>query len=155
MRLNTFFSINGDNFLIRNINVNDHDKEYILLLKQLTDTEDISITNFNDFIVSLNNNHCVFVIENTDTNKIVGTITVIIEQKIIHNMGKVCHIEDVVVEQKYRRYGLGKKLLETAIQYALDEKCYKTILDCSENNTGFYTKNGQFKIKGTQMALYH
>jgi glucosamine-phosphate N-acetyltransferase len=149
--------INNNNFLIRHIVYSDYAKEYLLLLKQLTyiDPEKILVNDFNNFIDKLNNNHAIIVIENIDIHKIVGTITIIIEQKIIHNMGKVCHIEDVVVHENCRGYGLGKILVDTAINYALTEKCYKTILDCSEKNVGFYKKNSGFEIKGTQMALYH
>lgn len=39
----------------------------------------------------------------------------------------VCHIEDVVVDEKYRGYGLEKMLIETAIQCVKENKCYKTI----------------------------
>ena len=53
-------------------------------------------------------NHQIFVIENKDTNHIIGTLTILIEQKVIHNMGKVGHIEDVVIDNKYRGRGLGK-----------------------------------------------
>jgi glucosamine-phosphate N-acetyltransferase len=149
--------INNDTFLIRNIVYSDYDKEYLKLLTQLTyiDPEKIVVNDFNNFIDTLNNKHLIIVIENININKIVGTITIIIEQKMIHNMGKVCHIEDVVVDENYRGYGLGKILINTATTYALNEKCYKTILDCSEKNVGFYKKNNGFEVKGTQMTLYH
>lgn len=157
MILNTSFSIKETNFVIRPLIYNDYNKNYLFLLKQLTqlDPEQINNDVFNHFVDSLNPKHTIVVVENMDTNKIVGTITTMIEHKIIHNMGFVCHIEDVVVDEKYRGYGLGKLLLETAIQYAKENKCYKTILDCSDNNVGFYEKNGVFEVKGRCMALYH
>ena len=37
-------------------------------------------------------------------NKIVGSITTIIEYKFIHNGGKVCHIEDVVTRKGYEKF---------------------------------------------------
>ena len=157
MILNTTFCVNNCNLLLRNIEICDYNKGYLHLLKQLTHIEPDKITldEFNKFIDSLNKNHRIFVIENTDINTIIGTITVLIEGKIIHNMGLVCHIEDVVVNDKFRGFGIGKILLETALNYAISEKCYKTILDCSEENVGFYAKNGLFTVKGKQMAVYH
>jgi len=157
MNTSIFFVHKNYNFLLRNIIYSDYNKEYLTLLKQLTyvTPEKITVNEFNSFIDSLNNKHILLVIEDIDINKIIGTITMIIEQKIIHNMGKVCHIEDVVVDEKYRGCGIGKILLDTAIDYALSEKCYKTILDCSEKNVEFYTKSGMFEIKGRQLALYH
>lgn len=157
MNLNTLFCVNNCNLFLRNIELEDYNKGYLHLLRELTHIEPDKITldEFNNFIDSLNKNHRIFVVENTDTNTIIGTITVLIEQKIIHNMGLVCHIEDVVVNNKFRGFGIGKILLETALNYAILEKCYKTILDCSEENVGFYAKNGLFTVKGKQMAVYH
>ena len=157
MNLNKLFYVNNCNLLLRNITISDYDKGYLNLLKQLTHIEPDKIcqNDFNNFINSLNKNHQILVIENTDTDTIIGTITVLIEQKIIHNMGLVCHIEDIVVNDKFRGFGIGKILLETALDYAISEKCYKTILDCAEENVGFYAKNGLFTVKGKQMAVYH
>ena len=157
MNLNKLFYVNNCNLLLRNIRNCDYNKGYLHLLRQLTHIEPDKIcqNDFNNFINSLNKNHQILVIENTDTDTIIGTITVLIEKKLIHNMGLVCHIEDVVVNDKFRGFGIGKILLETALNYAISEKCYKTILDCSEENVGFYAKNGLFTVKGKQMAVYH
>ena len=81
---------------------------------------------------------------------IIGTVTVLIEDKIIHNGSYVGHIEDVVVDQNYRTMGIGKLLLNYALKIAEEAGCYKVILDCDENNTGFYEKSG-FKQKGVCM----
>lgn len=42
--------------------------------------------------------------------KIVGTTTLFVELKFIHELGKVVHIEDVVTDKKFQGYGIGKKL---------------------------------------------
>ena len=78
-------------------------------------------------------------------NKIVGSITTIIEQKFIHNGGKVCHIEDVVTRKGYEKMGIGSLLVKKAIEFAILENCYKVILSCSEQNFSFYQKNGFYK----------
>ena len=77
--------------------------------------------------------------------KIVGSITTIIEQKFIHNGGKVCHIEDVVTRKGYEKMGIGSLLVKKAIEFAILENCYKVILSCSEQNFSFYQKNGFYK----------
>ena len=94
MNLHTSFCVNNCNLLLRNIEITDYDKGYLNLLRQLTHIEPDKITfnHFNNFIDSLNKNHQIIVIENTDTNMIIGTITVLIEQKLIHNMGVVFDI---------------------------------------------------------------
>ena len=68
-------------------------------------------------------------------------------------MGKVGHIEDVVIDEKYKGNGLGKDIVFYATSIAKKNGCYKVILDCSDDNIGFYIKSGYIK-KGNQMALY-
>lgn len=157
MNLNKYYEIKGTNFSLRYINYTDYSKDYLFLLKQLTvvEPENINQREFNYFLDTLNAKHNIIVVENLDTKKIVGTITFFIEYKMIHNMGSVCHIEDVVVDSEFRGYGIGKEMIETAIEYSKQVNCYKTILDCSDKNVEFYKKNGKFEINGNYMVLYH
>ena len=81
-------------------------------------------------------------IKDTD---IVGSITAIIEQKFIHNGGKVCHIEDVVTRNGFENLGIGSTLVKKIIELAIQEKCYKVILNCSEYKLKFYENLGFYK----------
>jgi glucosamine-phosphate N-acetyltransferase len=141
---------------IRNIEYGDYYKNYLELLQVLTFIEPDKITfdDFKNFIDSLTANHQIFVIEDIENKKIIGTITVLIEKKLIHNLGSVCHIEDVVVDTSIRNKGLGKLLVNKAIEISNEHKCYKTILDCEAKNEGFYEKCN-FVKKGSQLALYN
>jgi glucosamine-phosphate N-acetyltransferase len=85
--------------------------------------------------------------------KIVGTVTLLIETKLIHNMGKVAHIEDVVVDKNYRNNGLGKQMIQYAVSLSKEYGCYKTILDCSDENVSFYQKC-DFEKRDNMMAIY-
>src|SRR5215210_3569687 len=76
-------------------------------------------------------------IEDSD---IVGSITAIIEQKFVHNGGKICHIEDVVTRKGFEKLGIGSTLVKKVIELAIQEKCYKVILNCSQYNFKFYEK---------------
>lgn len=76
---------------------------------------------------------------------IVGSITAIIEQKFVHNGGKICHIEDVVTRKGFEKLGIGSILVEKVLELAIQEKCYKVILNCSEYNSKFYEKLGFYK----------
>ena len=142
-------------YIIRKIEVNDYNKKYIDLLSQLSivDSKDITFENFTNYINTLHNKHMIYVIEK-DT-RIISTITIIIEDKIIHNMGRVMHIEDVVIDKDYRGNGLGKLVLQYAVSIAQQEKCYKIILNCSEENKGFYEKcDFIHKNQNIQMSYY-
>lgn len=89
---------------------------------------------------SILNRKTTFIVRIEDT--IVGTGSVLIEDKIIHNMGRVSHIEDVVIDKEYRNIGLAKILMKRLIDFSRDSKCYKIILDASDNVKGFYEKLG-------------
>ena len=144
-----------EKIIFRKIEKNDFYKNYLQLLQHLTivNPEKIDINTFSVFVEKLNDSHSVYVLEDSIINVVVGTITLLIEDKIIHNMGKVAHIEDLVVDPKYRGANLGKTLIKKITEIAKNAKCYKIILDCSENNEEFYIKC-KFKQKGLQMAHY-
>ncbi len=91
----------------------------------------------------------IFVAAKPD-GEIIGSNTLLIEQKFIHNGGKVGHIEDVVTKSGYEGLGVGRALVAKALAFAAEMKCYKVILDCSEENVQFYRKMG-FKEHGLSM----
>jgi glucosamine-phosphate N-acetyltransferase len=94
----------------------------------------------------------IFVIEKQQ--KIVATLTLLIERKLINNMGLIAHIEDVVTSTEIRGQGAGKQLIQYAITYAKNLGCYKTILECNTYNLQFYENNG-FSKSGSMMVMYH
>ena len=74
--------------------------------------------------------------------KIVGTTTLLIEQKFIHDGGIVGHIEDVAVDNKFQGQKIGEKIIKYVLDYARNRGCYKTILDCTDEIKPFYEKIG-------------
>lgn len=84
---------------------------------------------------------------------VLGTASLVLERKLIRG-GALCgHIEDVVVSDKARGRGLGRRLVTHLTDIARTRGCYKVILDCAENNVAFYERCG-FKRKEVQMAMY-
>lgn len=132
---------------IKLLDQNDNLEDYLELINQL------SPTNLNKFELKkiLENNKNIFILK--DSNKIIGSITLLLEQKIIHDGKFVLHIEDLVIDKNYRGKKLASKLLDFAKSYAKIKNCYKIILDCDEKLENFYTKNNYLK-KNIQMALY-
>ena len=146
-----------DGIVIRTIEKQDYMKQYLQLLEQDFTIRPtiISHSEFINYVTTLHNHHQVFVIENIhkNTTVIIGSVTIFIETKIIHNFGKVAHVEDVIVDNTCRGKGLGKMLVQKCIDYAQKLDCYKIILNCSDENIPFYEKCG-FSKKENEMALY-
>ena len=63
------------------------------------------------------------------------------------------HIEDIVIRENYRKYGIGKKITKLLLKEAKNNNCYKVSLCSSEKNKGFYQKCG-FKVKDLEMTVY-
>jgi glucosamine-phosphate N-acetyltransferase len=87
-------------------------------------------------------------------NKVVGATTLLIEQKFIHDGGKVGHIEDVVVSKELQGKGIGQKIIRFVLDYAKSQGCYKTILDCDDKVKPFYEKIG-FEAHSNGMRYDH
>ena len=102
--------------------------------------------------INSNSNHFVYVA--ILDGIVVGSTTMIIEPKFIHDGGNVAHIEDVVVSNEYQRKGIGEMLIQSLLDLAKDSNCYKTILDCSEEVKLFYEKIG-FKKTSNGMRFDH
>ena len=102
--------------------------------------------------IKQNPNHIIHVA--TDDKRIVGSTTLFIEQKFIHDGGLVGHIEDVVVRKDYEGQGIGMKLVISLLDVAKQKKCYKTILNCEDSLKMFYEKIG-FKKTTNEMRYDH
>ena len=87
-----------------------------------------------------------------EDDRLVGTISLLIEQKFIHKGGLVGHIEDVAVQSDCGGQGIGQALVAHAVEKCRERGCYKVILDCAENLVVFYEKSG-FRGAGVFMRL--
>src|SRR5688500_8166996 len=63
-------------------------------------------------------------------DRIVGSASVVLEEKFIHDGGIVGHIEDVIVCKDYRHQGIGEELVKHCSKFAQERGAYKVILDC-------------------------
>ena len=125
--------------------------EYFFIYAQLTSAPVIPQEQFIDIIRNLPKNHYIFVCYLRD--KVVGMITVLIEQKLTNGGKCVAHVEDVVVDNQHRGLGIGKSMLNFAVNYARGKNCYKIILNCREDLREFYQHQG-FAKHSEGMAIY-
>tara|TARA_B100001093_G_scaffold24946_1_gene22009 strand:+ start:2669 stop:3103 length:435 start_codon:yes stop_codon:yes gene_type:complete len=139
---------------IKTIELNETNYNEIINLYNyfgFNDKKILDLKNFKSLIERLPKNHNIFLY--LENEKIVGGITLIIEQKIIHSGGKVGHIEDFVVLDEYRNKGIGTLLYNYVKILCEQNKCYKMILDCNELIENYYIKKG-FVKKGSYMGYY-
>jgi len=122
-----------------------------MILSQLTELGDVSREQFLDAFQKMKackNTYFVTLIEDTTTNEIVGSATLLLEQKIIHSCALRGRIEDVVVHNSHRGKQLGKLLVEILKQLGKHLECYKISLDCRDQVIKFYTQLGFNREEG-------
>jgi glucosamine-phosphate N-acetyltransferase len=76
----------------------------------------------------------VISIVHKETDKVVATGTVFIERKFLRGFGSVGHIEDIAVSKDMQGKKLGLRVIQTLVAISEAVGCYKTILNCSDDN---------------------
>jgi len=141
--------------MIRELKRGDITAEYFKLLCQLSGEERTKVNFWEQSVIfwagyKNNTDHQIFVYEHE--YNVVGTATVLVENKLLHYGSSVGHIEDVVVDKDTRLSGVGKQLIERCVEFSKDKGCYKVILDCGDHNIPFYEACG-FRVAEGCMRL--
>ncbi|KAI4841554.1 acyl-CoA N-acyltransferase [Aureobasidium sp. EXF-8845] len=148
-----------EGYTIRPLQKSDYHAGFLDVLAVLTTVGDVSEQDFTQRFEEMQASgkgaggyHILVILDGE--NKIVGTGALIVERKFIHSLGQVGHIEDIAVAKDQQGKKLGLRIIQALDFVAEKVGCYKTILDCSEANEGFYVKCG-FKRAGLEMAHYY
>ena len=139
---------------IREIEEGDLEGEFLDTLDFLRNASGLDKNKTKEILKKIKQNPDHIIHVAIDDKKIVGSTTLFIEQKFIHDGGLVGHIEDVVVRKDYEGQGIGMKLVISLLDVAKQKKCYKTILNCEDNLRPFYEKIG-FKKATNEMRYDH
>ena len=142
------------NITIRKLQKEDLWNGFLQTLDSLRQASNIDKKTAEKIFDKINSNPDHIVAVAVIEEKIVGSTTLLIETKFIHNGGKVGHIEDVVVDKEYQKKGIGEKIIIYLLRYAKDQGCYKTILDCTDEVKPFYEKLG-FKHNANALRFDH
>jgi len=128
--------------IIRELEKEDLWNGFLTTLDSLRQTSDINKDKAEKIFenISSNSNHIVAIAELNE--KIVASVTLLIEPKFIHDGGLVGHIEDVVVDKNFQGQKIGEKIIKYILEIAKNRGCYKTILDCTDEIRPFYEKLG-------------
>ena len=143
-----------DNIKIRELEEKDLFNGFLESLDSLRKASDLSPKKAKEIFKKIKSDKNYKVYVAVLDSKVVGTTTLFIEQKFIHDGGKVGHIEDVAVRKEYQGKGVGQKIVKALLEYAKKEGCYKTILDCTNDLISFYEKIG-FKRHSNSMRFDH
>ena len=100
----------------------------------------------------LNKNHKIIVIEDSNNN-LIGTGTILIEKKLKNGGCNMGHIENILIDEKYRGNGYGELLVNYLLGIGKENKCYRVDLNCTSELEHFYQKNG-FEKKHLCMNIY-
>ncbi|CAG5134444.1 unnamed protein product [Candidula unifasciata] len=141
----------GEHLHIRPLSIGDYEKGYLDLLKQLTAVGDVSKEDFIgrfSQMKSCEDTYFIVVIEDLKSGQIIGSATLVKEQKFIHHVSSRGRVEDVIVSDLYRGQQLGKILLDVLVALSQDLGCYKVSLECKDKNVEFYTQFGFQKTEG-------
>ncbi|MBL7816437.1 MAG: GNAT family N-acetyltransferase [Saprospiraceae bacterium] len=80
--------------------------------------------------------------ENTEGGQIVGMIFYYMAYSTWR--GRMLYLEDFVVTEKYRQFGVGQRLFDTFLEVARQKDCFLTkwqVLDWNTPAVNFYQKN--------------
>jgi len=117
----------------------------IELYKQLIpEEESININRANEIWEQVEKNNIKYFIA-IDNCKIISSCYLAIIPNLTRNGRSNGFIENVITNENYRKKGIGKKLIEMAIEYGKQNNCYKIILQSSfkrKENHIFYEKCG-------------
>ena len=93
----------GDGLLMRPLSLGDFHRGFLPLLSQLTTVGEVSQEQWQqrfNRMLSMQGTYIVTVIEDTNSGQVVGSATLVVEDKFIHGCGRVGRVEDVVVSKE-------------------------------------------------------
>jgi glucosamine-phosphate N-acetyltransferase len=138
--------------IIRELKKEDLWNGFLTSLDSLSEASNIDKNKADTVFEKINSNPDYIIAVAEIDGKIVGSTTLLIESKFIHNGGLVGHIEDVVVDKNHQGQKIGEKIMKFLIEISKKRGCYKTILDCTDEVKPFYEKLG-FKQVASEMRL--
>ena len=131
-------------FFIRALSEGDFRKGYPEVISQLSKLEHVTETKFWHLChyLSCTVYHDIYVIIDSETDKVVGAGTILVEPKFSHGCSYLAHLEDIVIDEKYRGMGLGSMILNYLVNEARKRRCYKARLVSRPKAAGFYSRHG-------------
>ena len=93
----------GEGLMMRPLSQGDFHRGFLPLLGQLTSVGEVAEEQWQQRfkrMLSMQGTYLVTVIEDTNSRQVVGSATLVVEDKFIHDCGRVGRVEDVVVSKE-------------------------------------------------------
>ncbi|MDH3764893.1 MAG: GNAT family N-acetyltransferase [Nitrosopumilus sp.] len=138
--------------IIRELKKEDIWNGFLKSMDSLKPASNIDRTKAEGIFEKINSNPDYIIAVAEIEGKIVGSTTLLIESKFIHDGGLVGHIEDVVVNKDFQGQKIGEKIMKYLLEISKNKGCYKTILNCTDDVKPFYERLG-FKQVANELRL--
>lgn len=134
-------------YLVKELKKEDlvHCASFFDTLGNLREVGNLSLEEAEKILFDINSQNGHIYIAQKNDGEIIGSTTLLVEQKFIRGGGKVGHIEDVATRKGYEKMGIGSAVVKKAIETAKGMGCYKVILDCADDNIPFYERLGFYR----------
>ena len=127
---------------IRKLEQRDIQNGFLDCLNEFRESKDLTVEHAIELFQELELNPVQMVYVAVIDEQVVGCSTILLEQKFIHNGGKIAHLEDLVVRKKYQGQGIAEEIIKTLLSIAEKKGCYKTLSDCTDKILPFWQKIG-------------
>ncbi|GMT14433.1 hypothetical protein PFISCL1PPCAC_5730, partial [Pristionchus fissidentatus] len=142
---------------VRPLHLDDYDKGFLAILSQLTSVGEMDRSKWESRFRSMQrttpSTYFVCVVEDLDSNRVVGAATLVLEWKFIHSAGSRGRVEDVVVDESMRGKKLGVLLNDVLVRLAKQMGVYKVSLECKDKLIPFYEQFGYKKDAGNNFLV--
>ena len=126
-----------------------HLREILELYKQLkTDEEPINIDDANKIWEKIKQSNIKYFIAK-ENDRIIASCYICIIPNLTKKGKFIGFIENVITDNKYRRKGIGRTIMENAIGFAKENNCYKVLLQSGNQRMEaheFYEALGFIKV---------
>jgi len=143
------------NYQVRELTKNDLDSNlgFLETLSNLAEVGNLSQEKVEEVLEIINAQGSRVFIAVNDEGQIMGSLTLMLEQKFLREGRLAGHIEDLVTRKGYEGMGIASALMKKAIEIARESGCYKLILDCHDELISFY-KKFDFEENDSCMKMY-
>ena len=122
----------------------DYDRGHLTVLSVLTQALDVGAEAWAAQFETMRSesSYYILVIVSRETDHIVGAGGIFLERKFLRGLGRVGHIEDIAIAREMQGKKLGLRIIQALTHISEEVGCYKTILNCNENNIRAFSALG-------------